>query len=316
MRNSRFPQHRGFTLVEMLVVIVIIGILAAILVPTIASALKTAKESTIVTELDELSKAVEQYKQKHGEDYPPDFTDKAAVIAHMRAGYPRNTRDVAAWFTTPPWPAAASPKMTQDPDDLDAAEALVFWLSAINGNPRDPLDIDLMSPDQVRYDSIDGSGEATVLFPFDTARLVDLDGDGWPEYVSQHSPNAPYVYFDGRVISGVYHYGSLLARYPPTATHPLASTVGLARPYRSNTLIDALDNGRTILANAVNPTQWQEPGKFQIICAGLDNHFGEDVSPTTPTSKQFPDPNYDVKDEDEDNIMNFSNGQTVADAIP
>jgi type II secretory pathway pseudopilin PulG len=300
----------------MLVVIVIIGILAAILVPTVAMAIKTGKQSVIATELDELAKAIEQYRQDHAQDYPPDFTDTNAVLAHMRAAYPRNTRDVNVWFSSPPWPAPASPKSKQNPANLDAAEALVFWLSAINTNPRDPLNIDLMSPDQTNYDSIDGPGDAKSYFPFDTSRLVDLDGDGWPEYVSKHSPNAPYVYFDGRLLSGTYHYGQVNTRYPPSASHPLAGVVGLARPYRSNVLIDALDNGKTILANAANPTQWQEPGKFQIICAGLDSHFGEDIPSAAPVSKQFPDPNYQLQDEDEDNMMNFSAGKTVVDSVP
>jgi prepilin-type N-terminal cleavage/methylation domain-containing protein len=307
--NSR--SHRGFTLVELLVVVAIIGVLTAILVPTVARVIGTGKEAVIATELDEIAKAIEAYKQKHN-DYPPDFTNSAAVIAHVRAAYPRNTRDVSAWFTSPPWTLGGRTD-PHDPLDLDAAEALVFWLSAINANPRDPLDIDLLSPTA----SINGPGESEPLFPFKETQLVDVDNDGWPEYVSKHCDEAPYVYFDGRVLGGNYHYGlSAAVRYPPVG-HPLDGVAGIARPYRSNTLIDVLDNGRTILANPANPTKWQEPGKFQIICSGLDNHYGEDIPPpTTPVSKQFPDPNYEVEDEDEDNLMNFSGGDTVGDAIP
>jgi hypothetical protein len=214
------------------------------------------------------------------------------------------------WFQAPPWTVAPRSD-PHDPLTLDAAEALVFWLSAVNTNPLDPMDIDLLSPTA----SIDGPGDANSLFPFEETRLTDLDNDGWPEYVSQHAPGVPYVYFDGRVLSGTYHYGlNSNVRYPPVG-HPLDGAVGIARPYRSNTPIDVLDNGRTILNNVDNDTKWQEPGKFQILFAGLDEHFGVDV-PGGPISKQFPDPNYVVQDEDGDNMANFTDGRTVEASIP
>ena len=70
-KNPRRP--RGFTLVELLVVISIIGVLAAILVPTLYRVVVKARQTRIAQELSELHKAMESYKQKFG-DYPPDFT--------------------------------------------------------------------------------------------------------------------------------------------------------------------------------------------------------------------------------------------------
>ncbi len=70
------PQSKGraagFTLVEMLVVITIIGILAGLVIPAVVVAMRKAKEATIVMEISQLDMALKAYKEKFGE-YPPDF---------------------------------------------------------------------------------------------------------------------------------------------------------------------------------------------------------------------------------------------------
>ena len=323
--RSKIPNLKsspGFTLVEMLVVIAIIGVLAALLVPALAAAIRKSKIGAVAMELNQLSQAMEAFKLAYG-DYPPDFVDPVPFQAFMRKAFPRNTREMNytlsnSWFQSPPWTQAVSPT------DLDPAEALVFWLSAIKKNPRDPLNIDNKHPNTSYV--IDGDGEPVDFFQFDETRLIDIDNDGWPEYASKYSAKAPYVYFDGRVATYpttppttryVYH-GS---QYPKPVDGDLG--VGFTRPYRSNSVIDGRDNLRTQPANVpvnTNTTTWLEPGKFQIHWPGLDNHFGSRTGALANASdwvyKQFPDPNYVVADEDNDNLANFSEGSTVGDSIP
>ncbi len=63
--------HRpGFTLVELLVVITILGVLVALLVPVIWSAVRTANNTRVGSEINTLASALEQFKLKYG-DYPP-----------------------------------------------------------------------------------------------------------------------------------------------------------------------------------------------------------------------------------------------------
>ena len=49
----------GFTLVEMLVVITIIGILAGLTVPVVFNAIRTARNAAIITEMAAIEKAVD-----------------------------------------------------------------------------------------------------------------------------------------------------------------------------------------------------------------------------------------------------------------
>jgi len=66
--NLRHLQGRGegFTLVELLIVVIILSILAAIVVPQFASSTTDAKYSTLDTNLGALRAATEVYYQQHG----------------------------------------------------------------------------------------------------------------------------------------------------------------------------------------------------------------------------------------------------------
>ncbi|WP_435005330.1 type II secretion system protein [Tundrisphaera lichenicola] len=64
------PRRPGFTLIEVLTAILIIGILIAILVPTLASAFRHAKEAQVAAEMNNIATALESFKTKYGE-YPP-----------------------------------------------------------------------------------------------------------------------------------------------------------------------------------------------------------------------------------------------------
>lgn len=67
---SRRAKPGGFTLIEILVVIVIIGILVALLVPVIAGAVRNANNGRVKAEIDLLSNSITQFRDRYG-DYPP-----------------------------------------------------------------------------------------------------------------------------------------------------------------------------------------------------------------------------------------------------
>src|SRR5437764_1017916 len=86
--SPRSPRPRGFTLVEMLVVIGIIGLLAALLLPAINMAIKAARNTAISLEVNQLAAAIEAYKSDKG-DYPPNFRDVNVVKRHVQRCYPK-----------------------------------------------------------------------------------------------------------------------------------------------------------------------------------------------------------------------------------
>jgi len=74
-------KRSGFTLVEILIVVVILGILAAIVIPQFTEASTEAKLSALCTDLQTLRSQIELYKIQHN-DIPPTF---AAFTAQMTA---------------------------------------------------------------------------------------------------------------------------------------------------------------------------------------------------------------------------------------
>ena len=64
----------GFTLVEILIVVVILGILAAIIIPQFTSAAEDSKLSNLVSNLQSVRAQLELYKMHHNETYPTNIT--------------------------------------------------------------------------------------------------------------------------------------------------------------------------------------------------------------------------------------------------
>lgn len=60
----------GFTLVEILIVVVILGILAAIVIPQFTEASTEAKLSSLCTDLQTMRSQIELYKVQHNDDLP------------------------------------------------------------------------------------------------------------------------------------------------------------------------------------------------------------------------------------------------------
>jgi general secretion pathway protein G len=61
---------RGFTLVEILIVVVILGILAAIVIPQFTEASTEAKVSSLCSDLQTTRSQIELYKVQHNDDLP------------------------------------------------------------------------------------------------------------------------------------------------------------------------------------------------------------------------------------------------------
>ena len=67
--QKRFVK-KGFTLVEILIVVVILGILAAIVIPQFTSASESAKGSSLQSQLQTIRSQLELYQVQHNGNYP------------------------------------------------------------------------------------------------------------------------------------------------------------------------------------------------------------------------------------------------------
>ena len=68
-------RTKGFTLVEILIVVIILGILAAIIIPQFTDASESARDSSIQSNLQAMRAQFELYKAQHNDMYPWEAAD-------------------------------------------------------------------------------------------------------------------------------------------------------------------------------------------------------------------------------------------------
>ena len=78
-------RRSGFTLIEVLIVIVVIAILAAIVVPRLLGAGREAREASLRAHLQEVRNAIGLFQAQCG-DYPAALTDIMATTAPATGG--------------------------------------------------------------------------------------------------------------------------------------------------------------------------------------------------------------------------------------
>jgi type II secretion system protein G len=164
--SHRLTRH-GFTLVEMLVVIAIIGILAGLLIPVVMNSVNSARYGAHKLEIDTIAEAVEKYRNKYG-DYPPDGSSWSVMERHLRKAFPQIIQSELdllnpapanlpgqGWGANP-WTYASAQIVAGIRNDfdttvitptfaasdlkvMDPAEALVFFLGGFSSNPQRPF---------------------------------------------------------------------------------------------------------------------------------------------------------------------------------
>ncbi len=70
LNSNQNRRQSGFTLVEILIVVVILGILAAIVIPQFTNASEDAKASSVITQLQTIRSQLELYQIQHNGSYP------------------------------------------------------------------------------------------------------------------------------------------------------------------------------------------------------------------------------------------------------
>ena len=129
-------QARGFTLVEILIVVIILGILAAIVIPQFTNASTQAKGSSVSTTLQTIRSQIELFKIQHN-DIPPQTTGLAGWTLMTSKTDTAETTTATPVGTTygPYFPQAPSnPLNNKTTTSTSATDAASGWYYSASGS--------------------------------------------------------------------------------------------------------------------------------------------------------------------------------------
>lgn len=297
VHTVRTARRSGFTLVEVLVVIAIIGLLVGLTVPAVNLAYRTIKKRAIAMECQAVASAVEAYRTKY-EDYPPDGADPTLMVRHLRKAFPNIAATEIALLTGSfPLPSGnplvASASLTGSA--MDPSEALVFFLGGFSNDPVFPfsgkggplLIMDNSSPakqvksnhDPALISSVQYNPDRqTPLYDFKQAQLTlevlgsitassdDAITGAAVDLLPAYHPSGlkmPFVYFDSRT----YQQTTIANRYATLSA-------GIVYPYRSTAVNTKYFPSDASVVSRNKYFRFMNEKTFQVIAAGLDDNFG------------------------------------------
>ncbi|MBN2578064.1 MAG: type II secretion system protein [Pirellulales bacterium] len=316
---------RGFTLVEILVVISIIGLLAGLITAGAIVAINSAKRATITTDLSQLDMALKNAKTKLGDAYPPDGTNTAAANdannnnipddfeRYFRSAFPKanliseiqrlqSNYNIILDFTYYTPQTAMIFWLGGMPEDLYNANRLNDSTTRSNLNPLSPLIGFSKNPLQPLSDP-----STSRIGPFFQDLQNSRLGDPCPDPNDHHDPrrsltifrtyrppvttssNTPYLYFRAE--------SQRATEYCLPGTNILKTIPGFAaKPYWD-----------------VKSQGFVNPKSFQLLCAGLDGEYGSgNAFNTGIQSGTLTSPYNDANTDDQ---TNFIQG-TIGNAVP
>lgn len=336
-RWSIVHSPKGFTLVEMLVVVAIIGMLAALITAAGQGAYRSAKRAKIRMEMSQIEMALERYKNEFGE-YPPELHDNDSVLRHVRKRWPRFTlanNSAADVRNAAKYVYGGNVDYTLGSASLGS---LAFWLGGFRNSdgkfdgfaadPEAPFGRDIdgkINNGQAITKAITlGAKDKKTFMELELGRNVFAVKVGTTElpclvHKLQSDLYVPYVYFRGKSEGGpdAYLYSdgtNKKVRNFTFSAYDNWSGLGLAVPYaRAGNPFGA--------SGAQSDVVWHNPDSYQLIHPGLDGKFGDAAATgkTTPfSSNEFKSINVSADENgigqaDLDNITNFT--ETTIEAL-
>jgi prepilin-type N-terminal cleavage/methylation domain-containing protein len=289
-------RRQGFTLVEMLVVISIIGILAGLITAGAMVAMHKARQTSITMELTQMDMALKSLRDQFGA-YPPDGTDTTAQNDANRNGIP----DDFERFFRRAFPRANLESellvlkntyrlnIKFSPPYYTPQTTMVFWLG---GMPEDTYDTSVtnknplsrligFSKDPIHPLSGSPVNSPSRIGPFYEFQTSDLRLPPGPtagqQFFRTYLPpvntptETPYVYLRAEPSQ---RGGEYIVSSTFNGSNPVLKSFGNAKAYW-----DARSKG------------FVNPSSCQILCAGLDGQFGSgNVFPSGFVPNPYPSP--------------------------
>lgn len=304
----------GFTLVELLVVITIIGILASLITVAASGALKRAHQAQIKTELDQLTSAFQTYRDTYA-SYPPNCQNDGGGTAaatpvdenqaftdlkrHFKQAFPRSRESddlllllagQNAVTSSADYPSSLKGGMT-------AGEAIVFWLGGFSADPKYPISGDGGPAYDITANSFGSTQNRTLdplsrkwIYPFTTTRLQPRKDDNY----FNEANNRFIEYLSPITVNGVrqrrrinfWQYVPAKSEQPYLYFDTSRHTADAAFDPPAATALTGLGpggNGLPVYAikklsdssSSTLPIQFANADKFQILHAGIDDEWGD-----------------------------------------
>ncbi len=214
------PQPSAFTLVELLVVITIIGILAALITGAAINAMNRAKQAAISMEIQQLNGAIDDFKNEYGA-YPPNVFSNSFALSNnllsnnvekkanarvllrsLKKSFARSTEFSINLSTAAPnrgIPAASDNAFPIVEQGLTPAEALVFWLQGFSSDIARPLTGTDLKTTSIDFEGNTVNNVVTIetrqpLYEFDRTRLrLSRDSAGNRRFITMTRANGDII---------------------------------------------------------------------------------------------------------------------------
>ncbi|QDU22050.1 type II secretion system protein [Urbifossiella limnaea] len=260
--------RRGFTMIELLVVIAIIAILAGLLVVVIGKVSRTAKTAETAADIGQIASAISTYKSKMNVGYIPSCGagGTGGGLFRLRSLYAGNEPE--AVYLKQVWPqlpgcTGVKGESTGLPDaDLDCNQTLVFFLTGGDVTEFQGFSTNRTNP----FTKVAVGSTESRIGPFLTFKA------------NRYAPGTAVTGADKRFSSLLDTFGSPFAYF---AFNPYVNTYKAPHPTTGAYTVDQgfAFNGTTVMPYILN-NKYLEPKGFQIISAG-DNGKDDQTTPGT-----------------------------------
>ena len=273
-RTGACARRAGFSLVEILVVITIIGVLIALLVVALGGANTTVQQAAVTAEIEGFSQGLRKLTTDYNVDFPPDFSANPPGVTNRQV----IDRFVSRIFRNRN-PQTDVPRQAgggMQPlllENLDPSEALWFWMRGFSNDPQNPLfgPLNITDPAQV---------ERTALMDMQKAQLRDEDQDGFMEYYPKSGSQMPLVYYvNSNYVRAFVSPESNMRALRFSSINAAAALIP-PRPYLSTTTVT--------LPNPWIRQHFAAPDTFQILACGLDGEFGTPIDNSSIPAQPAP----------------------------